>query len=133
MAEKGIIPPKETKKTEAVKTEKEKAEDEEKEVTIESFKTTATIEETVLYDENNVKITATGLNYTDYVAELNVMIENNGDKDLSFICNSVGYNCNAINGYMVDDGYLSADVAAGKKANETISFSITMTTKRIHL
>lgn len=27
---------------------------------------------------------------------------------------------------MVDDGYLSADVAAGKKANETISFSVDM-------
>lgn len=80
----------------------------------------------MLYDENDVKITATGLSYTSYAAELNVTIENNSDKDLSFICNSVGYNCNAINGYMVDDGYLSADVAAGKKANETISFSVDM-------
>ena len=94
----------------------------------ESFKTTATIEETVLVDENDVKITATELSYTDYSAELNLLIENNSDKNLSFISNSVGYSCNAVNGYMVSDGYLGVDVAAGKKANESVSFSTDMLT-----
>lgn len=85
------------------------------------FKKTATIEETVLVDESGVKITAKELTYGNYAAELTLVIENNSDKDLSFIANSIGYSCNSINGYMVSEGYLNCDVAAGKKANDTIS------------
>ena len=84
------------------------------------FKKTATIEETVLVDESGVKITAKELTYGNYAAELTLVIENNSDKDLSFIANSIGYSCNSINGYMVPEGYLNCDVAAGKKANDTI-------------
>lgn len=87
------------------------------------FNKSATIEETVLVDEYGVKITAKELTYGNYAAELTLVIENNSDKDLSFIANSVGYSCNSVNGYMVPDGYLNCDVAAGKKANDTISIS----------
>lgn len=87
------------------------------------FNKGATIEETVLVDENGVKITATELTYGNYAAELTLVIENNSGKDLSFIANSVGYSCNSINGYMVPEGYLNCDVAAGKKANDSISIS----------
>lgn len=90
---------------------------------IEAFDMTPTIEETVMLDENDIKITATGLEYDDYEVTLNLTIENNSSQDLSFICGSVGYSCNAINGFMIDGGYLNADVAAGKKSNETINFS----------
>lgn len=87
------------------------------------FKQNATIEETVLYDENNVKITATELNYGNYKAELKLMIENNSDESLSFIAGSLGHSGNSVNGYMISDGYLNCDVAAGKKAMDTIGFS----------
>ena len=87
------------------------------------FIQTASIAETVMVDENGVRITATGLNYTNYSVELALTIENNSGKDLSFISGSLGYSCNSINGYMVSEGYLNCDVADGKKANETISFS----------
>lgn len=103
--------------------ETENTEDEEPEKEPEAFfKKGAEIEETVLYDENDIKITATDLSYTDYSAELNLVIENNGDEDLSFVTGSIGYSCCSINGYMIDDGYLNADIAAGKKSNESISF-----------
>ncbi|MBE6973408.1 MAG: catabolite control protein A [Ruminococcaceae bacterium] len=88
-----------------------------------TFNKTAQIAETVLVDENNVKITATGLTYDDYNAEVELLIENNSDKDLSFVCGSSGYNCNSINGYMTPDGYLFCDVTAGKKAYDSVSFS----------
>lgn len=91
--------------------------------TLGEFNQDATIEETVLYDQDNVVIKATGLNYTNYSVELDVSIENNSDKDLSFVSGSLGYSCNSINGYMVNDGYLNCDVASGKKANDTISFN----------
>lgn len=90
---------------------------------LQEFQKSATIEETVLFDENGVLITATELNYTDYSADLSLRIENNSDKDLSFISGSLGYSCNSINGYMIDDGYLNCDVAAGKTANDIISFN----------
>lgn len=88
------------------------------------FDPSADIKETVLVDENDVKITATGLKYTAYDVKLSLAIENNSDQDLSFHSGTLGYSCNSINGYMVDDGYLNADIAAGKKANETVSFSV---------
>lgn len=87
------------------------------------FQTTAVLDETVLVEENGVKITATGLSYTGYSADLQLIIENNSGKDLSFTSGSLGYNCNSINGYMVDSGYLNCDVADGKKANEVMQFS----------
>lgn len=87
------------------------------------FNSGASITETVMYEENGVKITATGLSYSDYSVELELTIENNSDKNLSIISGSAGYSCNSINGCMVDGGYLNCDVAAGKKANDSIEFS----------
>ena len=91
--------------------------------TLGEFSKTATIEETVMIDENGVKITATGLKYTNYSVEVELNIENNSDNNLSFISGSAGYSCNSVNGYMTNDGYLNCEVAAGKKANDSISFS----------
>lgn len=87
------------------------------------FKQTATITETVLYDKNNVKITAAGLTYNNSEAELELNIENNTKKDLTFRSSTLGYSCNSVNGYMVDTGYLGCDIAAGMKANQTVDFS----------
>lgn len=87
------------------------------------FTGSATLEETVLVDEGGVKITATGLTYTAYSVDLDLTIENNSGKDLTFISGSLGYGCNSVNGYMMDGGYLNCDVANGKMANDSISFS----------
>ena len=89
------------------------------------FDKTAVISETVLWDKNNIKITATELTYGYYSAELSLLIENNSDENLSFIANSIGYSRNSINGYMVSDGYLNCEVAAGKKAMDSIEFGYT--------
>lgn len=88
-----------------------------------AFSKSATLAETVMVDEGGVKITATGLSYNNYAVELELTIENNSGKDLSFVSGSMGYSCNSVNGYMVADGYLNCDVASGKKANDAISFS----------
>lgn len=91
---------------------------------VEQFDPSATIEETVLFDESNVKITATGIKYTAYDVKLNLTIENNTDQELSFLAGTIGYSYSSVNGYMVDDGYLNTSIGAGKKANETVSYSI---------
>ena len=117
--------PSEDKTVEDVK----EPEDKDKKVTEEPekdevFNVLPTIEETVLWDEKGVKITATELTYTKYDAELSLLIENNSDKEVSIIAGSAGYCCNVVNGYMVADGYLNEDVSVGKKAKETIAFSM---------
>jgi hypothetical protein len=89
-----------------------------------SFDTTGTIQETVLYEENGVKITATGLEYSLDQVTVVLTIENSSAQDLSFSSGTLGYSCNAVNGIMVDDGYLNCDVAAGKSANETVTFAV---------
>lgn len=88
-----------------------------------AFDTSATLEETVMYDANDVKITATGLTYDSWSAKIELLIENNSEKDLSFISGSIGYCCNSVNGYMWADSYMNCDVAAGKKATDTIRFN----------
>lgn len=90
----------------------------------ELFEPTATVEEMVLVDEGDVKITATGIKYTAYQVKVGLTIENNTEQSLSFHAGTMGYNCNSINGYMVDGGYLNTTVAAGKKTNETVSFGV---------
>lgn len=89
-----------------------------------AFDPSATIEETVLVDESDVKITVTGIKYTAYAVKLDLTIENNSSQNLSFYAGTLGYSCNSVNGYMVDDGYLNANVGPGKKSNETVSFNV---------
>lgn len=77
-----------------------------------------TVEEQVLVDEAGVKITAKSLDTDDiFGAELNLLIENNSGKNLTF----QNRNC-SVNGYMVET-LMSVDVADGKKANDSVTFS----------
>lgn len=92
-------------------------------ITDESFNKTVTLAETVIVDEDGIKITATGLTYTNYSANLGIAIENNSGKDLSFDSGYFSYRCNSINGYMLEEGTLTCDVPNGKRANEMILFS----------
>ena len=70
----------------------------------EIFDPSATIEETVLVDESDVKITVTEIKYTAYSVKLDLAIENNSGQNLSFHAGTMGYNCNSVHGYMVDGG-----------------------------
>lgn len=122
-----------TESTEAVKTEEETSEnaseneeeDEIEKVAITPFFGTGTIEDTVIVDEKDVKITASNLSYDSYEATMDLLIENNSDENLSFYCGSMGYQCNAVNGYTISSIYLNQDVSAGAKENCSISISNT--------
>ncbi len=76
------------------------------------------IDEQVLYDENDIKITATGIDVEDtvYGAELKLLIENNSSQDITVQTGNV-----SVNGYMMS-AIMSANVVAGKKANDTLTF-----------
>ena len=89
---------------------------------LEKFSTEATIEKTVLYDQNNVKITADELLYGNFSADLSVTIENNSGENVKVTSSTMAYAVNAINGCLAEDGYLNCDVEAGKTVSEKLSF-----------
>ena len=75
-----------------------------------------TVAETVLYDVDGVKVTATGYEEGWTGPEIKILVENNSDKNVLITSDSV-----SVNGYMMPFAALYAEVAAGKKANETLS------------
>ncbi len=90
------------------------------EVFLQSFDTSPTIEETVLWDEQDVKVTATSLEYDGYYANLNLTFENNADKTLEFNTGSLAYSQTSVNGYMMDGAYIDLDVEAGSSEEEQL-------------
>ena len=79
--------------------------------------TEAAIAETVIYDANDVKVTVKSLDYADlFGIGLTVLVENNSDENITLQTRNT-----SVNGFMVDPMF-SCDVAAGKKANDSIVF-----------
>ena len=77
----------------------------------------ANITETVIYDANDIVVTAKSISYDEWMGpELSVLIENNSSQNITVQTRNT-----SINGLMVDP-FFSADVASGKKANEAITF-----------
>ncbi len=75
----------------------------------------ATIEETVLFEQNDVKVTATKMVSDElWGPGVNLLIENNSAQDILVTCDSL-----TVNDYMVYD-FFSAEVSAGKKSNEVV-------------
>ena len=78
----------------------------------------AKIEETVIMDRDNIKITAKSINYDGFMGpEIKLLIENNSDKNITVQTDNFTIND------LVVDALFSADVAAGKKATDEITLS----------
>ena len=76
-----------------------------------------TIEEAVLLDQNDIKIAATGFDGNGSLGpSINLLIENNGSKPVTVQARNA-----SVNGYMTET-MMSADVAGGKKANDSLTF-----------
>ena len=88
------------------------------------FNEEPTIKKTVLVDNDDIKITATKLEYTGYSAELTIEMENKTKGELSVTSGTAGYSANSVNGYMISE-YMNCDVPKGKKATDTIEFDYT--------
>jgi hypothetical protein len=79
-----------------------------------------TVDEQVLYDQNGLKITLESLDFDGWWGpELSLLLENNTDTSVNVQAMGV-----SVNGAMID-GYLSCDLAAGKKAYDAIELSDT--------
>ena len=76
-----------------------------------------TVAEAVLYDQEGVKITVTGMETSFNGVDVKVLVENNTMKNLAVSCDN--FVVNGITMY----GYMYIDVAAGMKSNDSIFFS----------
>ena len=74
------------------------------------------VAETVLYDADGIVVTATGYEEGWTGPEIKILVENNSEKNVLVTTASV-----SVNGYMMPYASLYAEVAAGKKANESLS------------
>lgn len=76
-----------------------------------------TVAREVIYEQNNVTITVTGLEETKSTWNVNILIENNGELNLGFYAHAYG-----VNGIMTKNNIydMDCDVAAGKKANTSL-------------
>ncbi len=76
-----------------------------------------TIESEVVYDQNGIKITTKSLDNDSFFGpKLKLLIENDSEKNITVQARNV-----SVNGYMVS-ALMSADVAAGKKTNDDLTF-----------
>lgn len=76
-----------------------------------------TLSEQVIFDSNDIKVTVTGMDHDNlFGPSVKVMLENNSSEDIT-----VQTRKSSVNGVMAD-ALFSVDVAAGKKANDSITF-----------
>ena len=124
---KEVVPAKqeEAAESESTSVEGESKEDEEAEAPAEETAETAeeaapaggavTIEEQVLVDQDGIRVTATEYVTGGFLGDsIKLLVENNSDKDYTIGCDAL-----IVNDYMIGDLFAS-EIAAGKKANETI-------------
>lgn len=80
-----------------------------------STHTAVSVANQILYSENGISITATGISTTSTKTEISLLVENTTEKNIAVGCSDF-----VVNGITVD-GYMYIDVAAGKKANGKLS------------
>lgn len=75
-----------------------------------------TLAESVLYEADGIKVTVKGLGDSLLGTDIKLLIENDSSKNILITSSSV-----SANGYMMPTAALYAEVAAGKKANESLT------------
>lgn len=87
---------------------------------VDAPKSDVTIDEQVLVDQDGIKITATEYTTDSIWGDgIKLLVENESDKDYTVGCDAL-----IVNDYMITDLFVS-EIAAGKKANETMYLSST--------
>ena len=87
------------------------------------FPKEASIEETTIYDQDGFVIIAKEIDYSGFSPELVLEFQNNTDAEYTFLAGTMGHCANAINGYMIQGGYINEKVAPGMKSIEEVDFS----------
>ncbi len=89
------------------------------------FQTSAIIEETVLYQEQDIRITAEALTYTAHSVDLQLVLENQGSQPRRLLSHTESYGGSAVNGYMIDvDTPLDVELAPESQEDAVLSFPV---------
>lgn len=106
------------KSTPETKINDTKVADTSEEVEKEDVELNTTIEQQVVFEQDGIIVTATGLDFDGFMGpEIKFLIENNTEKNLIVQDRNV-----SVNGYMVDTS-MSAEVLSGKKSNDSLTIS----------
>ena len=80
------------------------------------------IEKTTLLDIPEITITADSVSFENNQLCLNLTLTNKTSKPISATAGTLGFSANYINNYMVNDGYLAADLEANETTEKTVYF-----------
>ena len=111
-------------KTKKEKVDKENKDIKEKALELGDFSTIPTIKDTVVVDEKDVKVIVKNLRYNSYEAMVDICVENNRNKKIFVTAGTMRYSCNAINHFMLEDGFLNLDVPKEESATDGVTFNI---------
>lgn len=88
------------------------------------FNLDGVIEQTVLLDDDALTIVAEKLEYRNDMAYLTLSFTNNTEGELDVMTSTLGYSANYVNGCMMTEGHLSAQIPGGETAEEEVGYSL---------
>lgn len=88
------------------------------------FDLSGTIEPTVMLDNDVLKVEATGLEYRNDDAYLELAITNKTKSEISVTSSTLGYSANYVNDCMMSEGYISSDIPAGETVEEEARYDL---------
>lgn len=88
------------------------------------FNVDGSIEPTALLDNDVLAIAAEGLEYRNDIAYLTLSLTNKTESELDVMTSTLGYSANYVNGCMMTEGCLSAQIPAGETAEEEVAYSL---------
>lgn len=92
--------------------------------TVTLFNLDGVIERTVLLDDDTLTIVAEKLEYRNDMAYLTLSIANNTEGELDVTASTLGYSANYVNGCMMTEGYLNAQIPGRETVEEEVSYSL---------
>ena len=93
---------------------------------VKMFPKEASIEETTLYDQDGLVIIAKEIDYSYFSPQYVLEFQNNTDAEYQFLAGTLGHCANAINGYMIQSGYINVTVAPGTAETEKVTINADM-------
>lgn len=88
------------------------------------FNLDGVVEQTVLLDDDALTIAAEKLEYRNDMAYLTLSLTNNTEGELDVMTSTLGYSANYVNGCMMTEGYLSAQIPGRETVEEEVGYSL---------
>lgn len=91
---------------------------------VQAFDLSATIEETVLVNEESFEVKANSLDFKNDRAIVNLSITNKSSDAITVMAGTLGYSCNYINDFMVNQGHFNVEPMPGETVDADAYFAL---------